>query len=614
MISITTVNKIEEKLKHLPSRPGVYLFKDNSGRIIYIGKAKVLRNRVRSYFQSSRSVDLKVVRMISRISDFEIIITDSEVEALILEANLVKQHRPRYNINLKDDKSYPYIRITNEAFPRIFPTRKIVKDGSKYFGPYTDVLSMKRLLNSAKKIFPIRACNLSLNDETIRQGKYRVCLNYHINKCLGPCEGHVSSADYHKMIESVENFIRGKSSKVVELLKDRMQKLAEERRFEVAANVRDQLESIEAFQNRQKIIDPAFAERDIVATALNRSDSCCVVFRMREGKIVGRQHFYMSGTAEEDLMSVTIAFVKQYYLKVDEIPDEIILPVSLGDECDSIRSWLTQKATRSVRLTVPKKGIKANILKMCRNNARLLLKELEIQKQQRWSKSKTLSALQKDLHLESTPNHIEAFDISNLQGKEAVASMVCFIDGKPKKSAYRRYKIRVKETPDDFAMMHEVVFRRFNRLVKGKQPLPDLILIDGGKGQLSAALAALNRLEVDNQPVAALAKRFDEVFVPGHSAPQNIRKDSPGLVLLQQIRDESHRFAIDFHRQRRNKSALVSELDTIPGIGEKRKKMLIKHFGSVENLKSAAPEDIKKVKGFAKIAQNVWEHLHDKKG
>ncbi len=604
------MNTLHDKLDRLPFKPGVYLFKDQRHKIIYIGKAKVLKNRVRSYFQKAGSRDLKVERMIAKIADFEIIITDSEVEAIILEANLVKEHRPRYNINLKDDKSYPYIRITNEPFPRIFPTRKIVKDGSKYFGPYTDVIAMKRLLNSIKKIFPIRSCNLALTDETIDQAKYKVCLNYHMRKCLGPCEGHVSSLEYKDMIESVQKFINGKSTRVVEILKAHMKKLAKELRFEAAANLRDQLRSIEEFQNRQKIIDPSFAERDIIAIAVNRNGSCGVVFKMREGKIVGRQHFYMSGTAEENADIVLKAFIKQYYLKSEDVPHEILIPLTLGEELQSIKSWLQQKRGKAVRFTVPQKGMKSKILLMCQKNAKLLLKELEIQKRAKWGRSKTLQALQKALSLSAPPARIEAFDISNLQGKQAVASMVCFVDGKPHKSDYRRYRIRTKSTPNDYAMMQEAVFRRYKRVINEKKEMPDLILIDGGKGQLSAAQSALHKLNINKQPIAALAKRFDRVFIPGHSDPQNIRKDSPALYLLQHIRDESHRFAVTYHRQRRKKTALFSEIDQIPGIGEKRGRLLIKHFGSVENLKNAHVDDIKKVRGFAAIAQTVYDHLH----
>ena len=603
---------IKDKLANLANKPGVYLFKDKKGEIIYIGKAKVLKHRVRSYFQAGRPYDPKLARLQSRVSDLETIITDSEVEALILEANLVKEYKPRYNINLKDDKSYPYIRVTNEPFPRIFPTRRIIRDGSRYFGPYTDVTSMRELLKTIKRLFPIRTCNLNLTEESIAKKKFQICLQYHLKRCHGPCEGLVSREEYNQVVEFVVSFIEGRSRKVAEDIKARMQEMAATLRFEAAARLRDQLNSIEQFQSRQKMVDQNLADRDVVAIASEDGDSCSVVFKVRDGKIIGRQHFYLNGAEEEKLDSVTSAFVKQYYLKADYIPDEIFLPADLGEDKAAIQTWLSQRRNSKVVLTVPRRGEKSQLLQMCLRNARLLLQELKLQK----SKSAdylagSVKALQDDLHMAKPPKRIEAFDISNIQGTDPVASMVCFVNGKAHKSDYRRFRIRSKSTPDDFTMMREAVGRRYTRLLKENGSLPDLVLVDGGKGQLSAALEALVRLDIKDQPIIALAKRLDEVFVPGIPDPQNIRKDSAGLHLLQRVRDEAHRFAITYHRSLRKKRTLKSALESVPGIGPAKRDLLIKTFGSAAKVKSTSVEELARVTGISqKLAVTIWQHFH----
>ena len=603
---------IKDKLANLANKPGVYLFKDKKGEIIYIGKAKVLKHRVRSYFQAGRPYDSKLARLQSRVSDLETIITDSEVEALILEANLVKEYKPRYNINLKDDKSYPYIRVTNEPFPRIFPTRRIIRDGSRYFGPYTDVTSMRELLKTIKRLFPIRTCNLNLTEESIAKKKFQICLQYHLKRCHGPCEGLVSREEYNQVVEFVVSFIEGRSRKVAEDIKARMQEMAATLRFEAAARLRDQLNSIEQFQSRQKMVDQSLADRDVVAIASEDGDSCSVVFKVRDGKIIGRQHFYLNGAEEEKLDSVTSAFVKQYYLKADYIPDEIFLPADLGEDKAAIQTWLSQRRNSKVVLTVPRRGEKSQLLQMCLRNAHLLLQELKLQK----SKSAdylagSVKALQDDLHMAKPPKRIEAFDISNIQGTDPVASMVCFVNGKAHKSDYRRFRIRSKSTPDDFTMMREAVGRRYTRLLKENGSLPDLVLVDGGKGQLSAALEALVRLDIKDQPIIALAKRLDEVFVPGISDPQNIRKDSAGLHLLQRVRDEAHRFAITYHRSLRKKRTLKSALESVPGIGPAKRDLLIKTFGSAAKVKSTSVEELARVTGISqKLAVTIWQHFH----
>ncbi len=602
---------LADKLAHIPRKPGVYLFKDRSGTILYIGKAKVLRNRVRSYFQDGRVRGGKLAILVSKIHDLEVIVTDSEMEALILEMNLVKEYKPRYNISLKDDKSFPYIRVTNERFPRIFPTRKIIRDGSRYFGPYTDVGSMRGLLKAVKRIFPIRSCNYDLTEEVVRRKKIKLCLDYHIQKCDGPCQGLVSPDEYGAMIEQVVKFINGRDKAVIHELTQRMHELAEQRRFEEAARMRDRIRFIEDFHYKQKITTGDTGDRDVLAVAMEDEDACGLVFKIRDGKIIGRQHFYMTGVIDEDYPAVVASFLKQYYLKAEYIPTELYLPVEIP-EMQAIGEWLNEKAGASVHLSVPQKGDKARLVAMCNKNARLLLEELQLQKQKSRQKvPHSVTALQRDLRLKKPPRRIEAFDISNIQGSDPVASMVCFVDGTARKSDYRKFKIRGKSSPDDFAMMHEAVMRRYSGSLKKSLPDPDLILIDGGKGQLSAALSALQQCGLDTIPIISLAKRLDEVFVPGDSEPLNIPRTSSGLKLLQRLRDESHRFAITFHRSLRRKRTASSELDAIPGVGPARRKALLTFFGSVQGVRDASVDDLQLVSGIsAELAKTIWEHFH----
>ena len=608
---MTTTQSPQEKLNTLPKKPGCYLFKDKNNKIIYIGKAKVLRNRVRSYFQDSRFEGPKIERLKTRIADFETIVTDSETEALILEMNLIKEYKPRYNINLKDDKSYPYIRVTKERFPRIFPTRTIIRDGSRYFGPYTDVRSMRNLLKSVKRIFPIRSCNYDLTEAVVAKKKYKLCLDYYIKKCDGPCEGLVGEEEYNSMVERIVNFINGKNNQVVRELQEKMWKLSGAQRYEEAARFREQVQSIQNFQYKQKVVTDEDLDRDIVAVAVDDDDACGVVFKVRDGKILGRQHFFLNGVAEEAFEYVVTSFLKQFYLKSDFVPEEILLPTEVED-ADEVKQWLSEEREKAVKLLNPKKGQKAKLVKMALKNARLLLEELKLEK----LKAKdfiahSVKALQRDLRLKDPPLRIECFDISNIQGTDPVASMVTFVNGRPKKSDYRKFKIRVKETPDDFAMMAEAVERRYRGSLANKLDSPDLILVDGGKGQLSAAEQVLSKLNKTGQPIAALAKRLDEVFVPGASEAQNIPKTSSGLKLLQQIRDEAHRFAVTYHRTLRKKRTIQSELDTVPGVGPNRKAALVKYFGSVKNVKEATVDELAAVEGIpVDVAERIWKHFH----
>jgi len=604
------VNQIKEKLSRIPQTPGVYLLKKSGGKIIYVGKAKKLRNRLHSHFRAGKDSDLKHRRLMSQVEDFEYILTDTEIEALILEANLIKEHKPRYNVNLKDDKTYPYIRITSEPYPRVFITRRIIKDGSIYLGPYTDVGSLRKLISAAQRIFPIRTCTRVINSETILNKKHKVCLNFQIGRCFGPCEGRISQKEYLWNVDQVVRFIKGKNSKLLKNLNDRMLSLAKNRLFEEAARLRDEIESIKKFSYLQKVVDSVSADRDIITVASKEKESCCVVFNVREGRIINRLHFYLENREEAEPEHVISAFIKQFYMRTDFIPGEILIPFNIADR-EEIEEWLKKKRNGRVSIVTPKQGKKAGLMRMSLKNAELLLEEMLIQKKEAANMVlKSVETLQKDLNLKQPPVRIEAFDISNIQGKDSVASLVVFENGRPKKSEYRKYKIKTVEGPDDFRSMAEVVERRISRLLKENRPLPDLILVDGGKGQLSAASEVLLKFGLKNQPVIGLAKKLEEVFIPGYSDPQNIPKTSPALYLLQRIRDEAHRFAITFHRQRRKKRTLRSVLDDIPGIGEKRRNSLLKAFGSVEGVKKASISEIEAVAGVGKnAAQKIVEAL-----
>ncbi|NOY77731.1 MAG: excinuclease ABC subunit C [Calditrichaeota bacterium] len=603
---------LQKKLDNLPALPGVYIFKNEKGKVIYIGKAKNLRNRVRSYFQNSRKGEPKLRVLVRKVRDVETISTDSEVEALILEANMIKEYKPRYNVTLKDDKSYPYIRVTHEEFPRIFPTRKIVKDGSRYFGPYTDVHSMRSLLKAVRKIFPVRSCNYRLDEQTVASRKIKLCLDYYIQRCPGPCQGLISQEDYRTIVNQMVRFIEGRNNEVVKELRQAMQKQADAQRFEEAARIRDQIQAIEQFQSRQKMVSQDEVDRDIVGIYQEEKIAAGIVFKVREGKIIGRYHFYLKNTMGESDQEILKSFLLQYYVKVDFLPKEIHLPFELP-EIEDIREWFRKRRGKACLLLVPKRGEKRKLVEMAQRNAKLVLRELLLQKMKEKKERipGDVLALQKDLNLAHPPRRIEAFDISHISGSDTVASMVTFVDGLPRKSDYRKFRIRSVTGVDDFASMKEVVTRRYRRILEEKGRMPDLILIDGGKGQLSSAVEALHELGIHDQPVAALAKRLDEVYLPGFSDPQNIPRTSPGIKLLQRVRDESHRFAITFHRTLRKKRTLQSQLDGIPGIGEKRRNLLIQKFGSVQKIQEARKEELEAVRGIPKnLAGKIWEYFH----
>ncbi len=603
--------ELREKLSNLPGKPGCYLFKDNNSRTLYVGKASVLKTRVRSYFQKSRPFDPRLDAMIKRIADVEIFVTDSEIEALILENNLIKDRKPRFNVNLKDDKSYPYIRITNEDFPQVFVTRKIIRDGSEYYGPYTEVKNLRYTLKTLQRIFPVRSCKYDLNPETIKKGTVKLCLDYYINKCNGPCQGLFSKQDYAIVIERVRQFLKGKTDNITRELKQEMQESADKLEFEEAARVRDKLDALENYRNNQKMVMSDERDRDVVAIKKEDDEACAVLVKIRDGKIIGRIHKYISKIELFDERELLKTFVNDYYLQAEDIPQDILIEYEI-EGSTIIEEYLSEKSSRKVYFSKPQIGDKKKLIDLSIKNAGYLLEELKLQKLKANDfVPHSVQALKRDLKLKKLPRTIECFDISNIQGTDPVASMVYFKDGKPKKSEYRKFKIHIKETPDDFAMMREVVERRYNRILKEKKEMPDLIIIDGGKGQLSSALSVLIKLELKEQQVIGLAKRLEEIFIPGFSDAQMLPKTSSSLRLVQQIRDEAHRFAVTFHRQRRKVRTLTSELDEIPGIGEKRKMSLLNAFGSLKKVKQASLDELTSTgKLPQRVAQKVYNHFN----
>jgi len=604
----TLPDKLHTKLESLPSRPGVYLFRDGQGKILYVGKASSLRNRVKSYFQSSRPLDPKSQVMVKRIADFETLVTDSEMEALILEANLIREHKPRYNVNLKDDKRYPYLKVTvNEPYPRVLVVRRVKKDKAKYFGPYTNVSAMRQTLRIIRRIFPVRTCNLVIPSKK----KYKLCLEYYIKRCLGPCEAECSYEEYRQMIDNVCLFLAGHSAQVLEELKLRMEKYVDQENFEAAARIRDQIKALESVFEKQKVVDLEQIDRDIISLARQKKDVCCVALQIREGILIGRENFYLTCAQSDSDQTVLSAFLKQFYLNSPVIPDEIVLPAEI-EESKTIQAWLEQKKEGRVQLLVPQRGKRAELLELAIQNARLLLNELMLQKLDRTQQiPRTVEALQRDLYLSKPPRTIVAFDISNLGATDTVGSAIYFQDGRPKKSGYRKFRIKTVAGQDDFAMMREIVTRYFSNLKKEGFNRPDLVLVDGGKGQLSSTQEALLKLHLQEQEIIALAKRLDEVYLPGVAEPLMLPKTSPSLRLLQRIRDEAHRFAITYHRTRREKRITHSALDDIGGIGESRKKVLLTRFGSVERIQSASLEAILAAEGIPeKVALKIYRHFH----
>ena len=592
-------SKLQTNLKNLPSSPGVYQFLNKNGKVIYVGKAKNLKNRVRSYFQENPG-SAKTIALVSKIEDLQLVVTDSELEALILENNLIKQYKPRYNVNLKDDKSFPFIKITNELFPRIYATRNVVNDGSKYFGPYTDVKSMRTSLKIINQIFKVRSCKLDLTEENIAAKKFRVCLDYHINKCDGPCEGLISSKDYNDMVNEVIKLLKGKTNELIKELSQKMQMYSSNLEFEKAAEIRDKINQLESLSAKQKVVSEDYEDRDVFAIAYEGKDSACAVFNIRDGKLIGKKQLKLSIEDGEEIEEIYSFAIKYYYGELAEIPKEILLEVKPNDE-ELLIEWLKSKTDKKVKIIVPQRGDLKSLIKMCKENAILQLKEIQLQKMKNLGNvSYSVSALQRDLRLKTLPRKIECFDISNLQGTDSVASMVVFEDGKPKKSQYRKFIIKTVAGPDDFSSMREVIERRYSRLLEENQPLPDLIMVDGGKGQLSSAVEVMDNLGFKDYNIIGLAKRLEEVFLPGKSDPELIPKTSSGLKLLQQIRDEAHRFAITFHRERRSKRIIKTELTDIKGIGTETAKLLLEKFGSLDGIRNSSIEELENTVGKKK--------------
>ncbi len=607
---------LEEKLANLPTGPGVYQHKDAEGTVLYVGKAKNLRNRVRSYFQEGRPREGRLQALVSKIYDVEVIVTDTEAEALILENNLIKKLKPRYNVNLKDDKSYPYICVTRERFPRVFPTRRVRRDGSKYFGPYTDVKNMKVILRTIRSIFKLRTCNLNLAPEPIAAGKFQACLEYHINKCGAPCVGYQSEADYNQTIRQVEKLLNGHTKQLIDLLKDEMKRLAAETRFEEAAELRDQAVALERYSEKQRIVSQDFTDRDLFALATDREEdiACGVLFKVREGKVIGRQHKYLRRIEERTDEELMQTLLENYYTESTFFPEEVLLSSAL-DNPEPLEELLQHNRGKIVPVKVPERGDKAGLMRMVEANARLLLDEWKLQKakQEEGRIPHSVKALQRDMHLPHLPRRMECFDISHLGGTGTVASCVVFEDGRPKKSDYRTYKIRSVDEgkPDDFQSMREVIQRRFARTLEENGPWPDLVVIDGGKGQLSSAVEALQKAGVYGRfPVVGLAKRLEEVFFPGDTESVLIPRTSSSLQLLQRIRNEAHRFAVTFQRKQRQLKTLHSELMDIPGVGEKTVRKLLSVLGSVKRVKRASLQDLSSVVGQS-MAQRIRRHYEE---
>ncbi len=602
---------IREKLEYLPNNPGIYQFKDDKGTIIYIGKAKNLKNRVRSYFQNNIT-NPKTLALVNKINDLEMIITGTEVEALVLENNLIKEIKPRYNINLKDDKTYPYIRITNEAYPQIYPTRNIIRDGSKYFGPFTDVKSMKASLRLINKIFKIRSCKYDFTEENISKGKYKVCLDYHIKKCDGPCENLISRTEYFNMVQQAIKVFRGKTDDLIKELKEEMFTLSANFEFEKAAGIRDKIDQLMVYSSKQRVVSTDLIDKDIIAVEREDKDVAASILNIRYGKLVSKRNLKLSGELDESPESLYASVLRFYYNEYVDIPDEIIVE-TLPEESESILEWLAVLGEKKPKFVVPLRKSEAQLLlKMCKQNALLQLGEIKLQRLKREKNvPHVLMALKRDLMLKSIPTIIECFDISHLQGTDTVASMVVFEDGKPKKSLYRKFIIKTVEGVDDFASMQEVITRRYTRVKEENLHFPELIMVDGGKGQLSSAIESLKDIGFEKFEIIGLAKRLEEVFLPGQSEAISIPKTSSSLKLLQHIRDEAHRFAISFHRERRSKRTFSSELEEIKGIGNAITEKLLTSFTGVERIKNASIEELEKIIGKAK-AKIVFEYFEAK--
>lgn len=615
---------IEEELKKLPARPGVYIMHDDKDAIIYVGKAISLKNRVRQYFQKSRNLGIKKEQMVEQIARFEYIITDSELEALVLESNLIKEHRPKYNTMLKDDKNYPFIKVTvGENFPRIMMARKMKKDKSRYFGPYTSSTAVKDVIELTRKLYHLRSCNRSLPRDI---GKERPCLYYHIKQCNAPCQGYISQEDYKKQVEGLLDFLNGNHKEILKELEEKMFQASEKLDFEEAAQYRDLIQSVEKIGERQKITDQHKEDKDIIAAAMEGEDAVTQVFFMRDGKLIGRDHFYMKTAPGDDRKGVLSSFLKQFYSGTPFIPKEIMLQEEVED-MELVAQWLEKKKGQKVRITVPKKGTKEKLVELAYQNAQMILqRDKERIKRE---EGRTIGAVKEIAALLGLPevNRIEAFDISNISGFQSVGSMVVYEKGKPKKSDYRKFKIKWVKGANDYASMEEVLTRRFVHGLDEQEErraenledaygsftkFPDLLMMDGGKGQVNIALDVLEKLDL-HIPVCGMVKddrhRTRGLYYNNEEIP--IDKDSEGFKLITRIQDEAHRFAIEYHRSLRSKGQVHSMLEDIPGIGPARRKALMKHFKGLEGIREASVEALAAVDSMnEKSAREVYVFFH----
>ena len=614
----------EYHLKNLPDKPGVYLMKNSLGEVIYVGKAKILKNRVKSYFQNSKNHSEKVRVMVRNIAEFEYIVTDSEMEALILECNLIKKYSPKYNILLKDDKFYPFIKITTkDDFPRVFVTRNFAKDGSKYFGPYTNGAAVYETINLIYKIFPLRTCKLAIKE---KGEPVRPCLNYHIKKCFGPCGGYIGKEEYGKMITDIIDILSGKDTYVTKMLKQEMETAAENLEFEKAASLRDKILAIEAIVEKQKIFKTMEGDEDFINIDQDEKDSCIQVFFSRDGKILGREHFLFENTANESIAEILEEFIASFYGGTAKVPKTIYVPEI--NEVELMEEYLTIKRGSKVWIKVPQKGQKKDMLEMVKNNARITLEKFK----DKYLKDKemnriSLQELQHLLELDEWPSRIEAYDISNIQGVDSVGTMVVFEEGRAKNSDYRRFKIKTVKGANDYDSMREILTRRFNhgleevkaiqernlKLSAGKfSNFPDLIMMDGGKGQVNIALEVLESLNI-NIPVCGLVKddKHQTRGIVYNNKELLINRSSNLMQLIRRIQDEVHRFAITYHRSLRDKRTLHSILDDIPNVGENRRRALLMKFGSVDNIKKATIEELLEVPSIdKKSAESIYIYFN----
>jgi excinuclease ABC subunit C len=599
---VTTPENIAQKLHYLPDSPGVYLWKDAAGEVLYVGKAKSLRSRVRSYFASDHPYSLKTQHLVRHIADLETIVVPTEAHALVLEANLNKEYHPRFNIALRDDKSYPYIKVTvNEPFPRMFVTRRVINDGAKYFGPYTDVGAMRRSLNVVRRIFTVRSCNYDMP----REMPERPCLDYYIHRCKAPCVLKQSQEDYAAMIDEVTLFLEGRSDEVVRRVRERMELAAENLDFERAAEMRDVLHHLQEMEEPTVVLRIEGGDRDVVGYARDGDDAVVALLRIREGKLLAREHRFMENVDGEEDGDVLRLYLAGSYVAMPERASELVLPFDFPDR------ELLEESLPGERVHVPQRGVRRELVELAEQNARHLLEELKLASSESDVRAgEPVYELARELSLHKLPRTMICFDISTAQGTDTVASCVFFENGRARRGEYRKFKVKTVIGTDDFASMREVVTRYFNRRKADGKPLPDLIVVDGGKGQLSAAHEALEAMDLGDRPLISLAKRDEEIFVWGRAEPIRLSRRSPALRLLQRIRDEAHRFAVTFNRKRRSMRTVTSELLSIPGVGPVKRRQLIQTFGSVQGVRDAALSDIAALPGFTAVsAQRLKDQL-----